>query len=163
MRKHIGPIALAAALAFGASGCYGSFTLTKKLHKWNGSLGNQWANEAVFLLIGAILPVYGITCFVDAVVLNSVEFWSGKNPMAQKVVTSGDKQAVMQFDEKSGTVKVSYYDKGAFVGQTLLQKTDKGLVALDADGSVAYSVGTDMNGVLSVADASGLVVAQSVQ
>jgi len=62
-----------------ATGCYGPFNLTRKLHHWNGTVtDNRWANEGIFL--GAvILPVYAISAIADAIVFNSVEFWTGKN------------------------------------------------------------------------------------
>jgi hypothetical protein len=59
------------------SSCIGSFRLTNKLKDWNGSIGNKWVNELVFLAMH-IVPVYEVSIFVDAVVLNSIEFWTGK-------------------------------------------------------------------------------------
>ncbi|HEY9122804.1 MAG TPA: DUF3332 family protein, partial [Bacteroidales bacterium] len=50
---------------------------------WNGSLGDKFVKEAVFLVLN-IIPVYGVCTFVDAIVLNLVEFWTGSNPMAIK-------------------------------------------------------------------------------
>jgi len=63
------------------TGCYGSFGLTKKVYQWNGTIGNKFVNEAVFLGLN-IIPVYGVATFIDGVFLNTVEFWTGKNPVA---------------------------------------------------------------------------------
>ena len=41
-------------------------------------------NELVFVCMH-IVPVYPIAIFADAVVLNSIEFWTGENPMAANV------------------------------------------------------------------------------
>ena len=65
------------------SGCYGSFELVKKVYAWNGSFESKFAKEAVFLGLN-IIPVYGIASFVDGLIFNSVEFWTGNNPMALK-------------------------------------------------------------------------------
>ena len=62
-------------------GCYGSFNLTRSVHDWNGQVGSDWGNEGVFLLL-VIIPVYGITLIADAIVFNSIEFWSGENPIS---------------------------------------------------------------------------------
>jgi hypothetical protein len=62
------------------SGCYGTFSLTKRLHHWNGSQGNQWAQEGLFLLI-VIVPIYGLCMLGDALIFNSIEFWGGDNPI----------------------------------------------------------------------------------
>lgn len=86
MRKRIIPAALAALLAssIGLSSCIGSFTLTSKVLNWNSQVGNKFVNEVVFFAFW-ILPVYEITALADMLVLNSIEFWSGNNPMSASV------------------------------------------------------------------------------
>ena len=61
--------------------CYGPFNLTKKLHKWNGSLGDKFVNELVFFGM-LVVPVYEATLFLDGVIFNSIEFWTGSNCLA---------------------------------------------------------------------------------
>lgn len=64
------------------SSCIGSFELTNKLLGWNkGVGGNKFVSELVFFAFW-VLPVYEISLLADVVVLNSVEFWSGSNPIA---------------------------------------------------------------------------------
>jgi hypothetical protein len=63
------------------SSCIGSFSLTGKVYKWNNNVGDKFVNELVFLVF-SIVPVYEIAVFIDAVVLNSVEFWTG-TPLAK--------------------------------------------------------------------------------
>lgn len=60
--------------------CYGSFNLTKKLYQWNGTVGDKFINTLVFYGL-IIVPVYEIASLADFVVFNTVEFWSGKNPV----------------------------------------------------------------------------------
>ena len=67
--------------AFLFSSCIGSFGLHSKLLNWNQGIGNKFVNELVFLAFN-IIPVYGICYLADALVINSIEFWSGSNPMA---------------------------------------------------------------------------------
>lgn len=64
-------------------GCYGGFTATKKLYTWNGSLGNKWLNSIVMVGM-AIIPVYSIAGLADILILNTVEFWTGSNPLAMQ-------------------------------------------------------------------------------
>ena len=47
--------------------CYGSFKLTRSLWDWNGTVGDKFVNELVFLAF-VIVPVYEVATFVDAVV-----------------------------------------------------------------------------------------------
>lgn len=65
------------------SSCYGTFALTRKVYIWNGSFENKFAKEAIFLGLN-IIPVYGAASFVDGILFNTIEFWSGKNPVALK-------------------------------------------------------------------------------
>ncbi|MFH0989640.1 MAG: DUF3332 family protein [bacterium] len=69
---------------------FGSFTLTKKVYKWNGSIGDKWINELVFLVFLAV-PVYEIAGTIDVLILHTIEFWSGKNPAtAENSIDTGD-------------------------------------------------------------------------
>ena len=72
-------VVLSGSLLF--SSCVGSFSLFNRLSSWNQSVGNKFVNELVFLAFN-IVPVYGVAYLADALVINSIEFWSGSNPMA---------------------------------------------------------------------------------
>ena len=86
--KRITSTLLIALMLTGAAvfpSCIGSFNLTNKLLTWNKSLGSKFANELVFFCFW-ILPVYEVCVIADVLVLNSIEFWSGSNPVASKKV-----------------------------------------------------------------------------
>ena len=89
MKKGIEFSALLLAATIMFSSCIGSFQLTQKVFKLNKSIGSKWVNELVFAAC-CILPVYEITLFVDAIVFNSIEFWSGKKVLAN----NGEKKIV---------------------------------------------------------------------
>lgn len=65
------------------SSCIGSFQLTNSVYDWNKTVGDKFVNELVFLA-AVIVPVYEVALLVDGLVLNSIEFWSGNNPMTMK-------------------------------------------------------------------------------
>lgn len=73
-------VALCATVCF--SSCIGSFKLTNKVLGWNESIGNKFVNELVFIAMH-IIPVYELTIVADAIIFNSIEFWSGSNVIAQ--------------------------------------------------------------------------------
>ncbi|MDE7403437.1 MAG: DUF3332 domain-containing protein [Muribaculaceae bacterium] len=81
-------ISVAALLLAGSSmlftSCIGSFGLTNKLMGWNKHIGSKFVNELVFLAFW-IVPVYEVTALADVLVINSIEFWSGTNPMTASV------------------------------------------------------------------------------
>lgn len=65
-----------------STGCLGSMAITKKVYKWNEhATGNKFLNNGVFWLL-CIVPVYEAVVFVDVVILNLIEFWTGSNPLA---------------------------------------------------------------------------------
>ena len=85
MNKRIISTLAIGALAFTAvapiQGCYGQFALTQKLYKWNGTLGDKWINSIIMDVL-CVVQVYTVVAIIDAVALNTAEFWSGKNPVA---------------------------------------------------------------------------------
>jgi hypothetical protein len=53
------------------------------LYSWNQTVGGKWVNELVFLVL-LVVPVYEISFFIDGIILNSIEFWTGSNPVSMK-------------------------------------------------------------------------------
>ncbi|MCI5707669.1 MAG: DUF3332 domain-containing protein [Odoribacter sp.] len=77
-------VALLVASVPSLTGCYGPFRLSTKLHNWNGQVSNKkFVNELVFLGF-CILPAYELCLLGDALIFNSIEFWSGNNPISMK-------------------------------------------------------------------------------
>lgn len=77
---------LALALALGLTsfqGCIGTFGLTGKVYNFNKGLGDKWIQEIGFLVL-IIVPIYEIAVIVDAIVFNSIQFWTGSNPVAMQ-------------------------------------------------------------------------------
>lgn len=95
---------LGAAFAAMSTGCYGKFALTRKLYEWNGSFGNKFVSSLI-MWIFLIIPVYGVCGFVDFVVLNLIEFWSGSNPMGSVEHEDGSKTRFVRLD--ANTVRVT--------------------------------------------------------
>ena len=82
MKNIILKFMVLAVLATSLQSCYGKFALTRKLYNVNGQVNNKFLRSGltwVFL----IAPVYGVVGLVDFVVFNTVEFWSGTNPVAE--------------------------------------------------------------------------------
>lgn len=86
--KHLKVSVLFMAAALLTTSCVGSFSLFNRVAKWNMRATNsKFLNEIIFLLIS---PAYVVCTTVDALVLNTIEFWTGNNPLAQKVGTTQD-------------------------------------------------------------------------
>jgi len=69
------------------SSCIGSFALFNKYEKWQC---NMTDNKFVNAIVGFILqPIVGSVCLIaDAVVINTIEFWSDENPIASNTIPS---------------------------------------------------------------------------
>ena len=98
-------ITLACSMTF--SSCIGSFALTNKVLSWNKQIGSKFVNELVFVAFW-ILPVYEISAIADVLVINTIEFWLGSNPVSAnstKVVDGKDARYLVQQDSKGYTIK----------------------------------------------------------
>lgn len=80
MKKIFLTAALAALLCSSMTSCMGKFALTKNVYSWNQQVSNKFINELVFFAFW-LVPVYEVCGLADLLVLNSIEFWSGDNPM----------------------------------------------------------------------------------
>lgn len=149
---------LIAALLITAFGCYGSFQLVNKVYKFNGTLGSKWVNELGFLVM-VIVPVYGVATFVDAVILNTIEFWTGNNPMAStngsQTISLPEGSVALNGPEKTCTLRQTIDGK-----ETIIQLTTKDGVttAVDQTGNVLARSTRTADGGVTVYDANGHVV-----
>lgn len=120
MKKRLIPVVLLAAVSTPLfTSCIGSFALTNKLLSWNKNIGGKIVNELVFVGFW-ILPVYEVAALADVLVINSIEFWSGSNPMAcgKKIIDGQDGRYLVECDGK---------------GYTITSEIDGSVVRLDFD------------------------------
>ncbi len=123
--KHLSVSVCIMAGTLLASSCVGSFAMFNKLAMWNKNATNsKFLNEIIFLVI---TPAYGFAATADALVLNTIEFWTGNNPMAMKVGTT---KQVMGNDGKyyAVTTNKNGYDiktpKGDMISFVYDKRTD---------------------------------------
>lgn len=74
--------------------CVGTFGLTRSVHGFVTSFGNKWINWLVFLVF-VIVPVYGLAILVDAVVLNSIQFWTGRAAVRADFDENGESRSTL--------------------------------------------------------------------
>lgn len=107
MKKHYLSVAVVIALigSMMSTSCIGSFSMTNHLLAWNKQVGNKFVNELVFFAFW-ILPAYEISILADVLVLNSIEFWSGNNPMAcgKSYIEGNDGRYLVECDGKGYTI-----------------------------------------------------------
>lgn len=158
MKKRIIPVcAIALASAFMFSSCIGNFALTRKVLDWNQQVGNKFVNELVFFGFW-ILPVYEITTLADLVIINSVEFWSGSNPIAQgqKVVEGETGNYLVAWDESGYTI--TNQEDNSQVRLKFNQENNSWAVETE-EGDITFLTYVDDNHVkMPTADGSSTVV-----
>lgn len=96
-------LSLAASLTL--SSCLGSFALSNKVLNWNRQVGDKFVNELVFVALW-ILPVYELSFLADMTVINSIEFWSGVNPVVaeKKIIDGKDARYLVASDSNGYTI-----------------------------------------------------------
>jgi hypothetical protein len=126
-----------------SAGCFGKFQLTRKVYDINKSVEDKYLRSAVTWLL-VIIPVYGLAGFLDFILFNVIEFWSGENPIVSgpqtRVYAKGDDRAVMTIDreDKATVATVARYRAGSLVSTLRIRDDGAGSVTADLveDGSV---------------------------
>lgn len=168
MRKRffsVAAIALAGILLF--SSCIGSFNLSKKVLAWNQTIDSKFVNELVFVALW-IVPVYEVCMLADILVINSIEFWSGENPVEAGIVkkvqgengiyTVETLENGYKIQNEEGQQMNLVYDKATNTWSAVANGETTKLVKLEGDGkAIVYlpngqekSVDISNNGVLDL-------------
>ncbi len=131
--------------------CFGSFPVTRKVFRWNSGVhGDKWIRWLVFLVI-SIIPVYAGAAVFDMVFSNSVEFWTGSNPMAlapgttKHVEGPNGERAVMTLREDRA-IDVRVTAPGVPDQHFVLVREADAIAAYDAHGFLIARVGDGPDG-----------------
>jgi hypothetical protein len=148
---------LAGGAAATLTGCYGSFNLTGLVYDWNGSFSSKWVRWLVFLGL-VILPVYGVLLVVDALILNTIEFWTGENPVTKATLEDGS-TVVAEATEAPDLTRIRHEKDGHTVVTLYLRRASENeLVLLDSKRRVLRVARRSPEGV-ELLDARGRRVA----
>lgn len=149
-------LAAALALTVFQGGCFGSFKLTQAIWKFNKGISHdKWIQWVLFLPL-AIFQVYSIGALADVLVLNSIEFWSGRNPVTadgspwEKEVLLADGTTAHMIAEDADTLRITH------AGEVIrLRKEAGSLLTLDEEGNVLSTVREADGGAIERVDAEG--------
>jgi hypothetical protein len=154
-------VLLVAAMCATSFSCYGSFNLVKKVYHFNGTVGGKWVNELVFLVMN-IVPVYGVAAFVDVVIINSIEFWTGNNPVtaenALPTNLKGDDGSTITFNstDKVMEIKRMIPGKGEVIYRVARENGQS--VVKDKDNNILARCIAGDDGGMTLLDAKGKVL-----
>jgi len=149
MKFRLCTLAISMFLLFSMStGCIGNFGLTGKVRKFNlEQTQHRWGREALFVVL-YVIPVYPFSGFLDLIVFNSIEFWTGKNPIdgsasvtpvAIDEWTTEDGTQVAMRGLPDDSIDVNVIGPDGEKRYFNLTRTDEGVTARDAAGNVIIS------------------------
>jgi len=149
LRKGLSVALVALFLPTATTACFGGFNLTRKVYGFNRSISSdKWIRWLAFLVL-VIVPIYGIAQIVDVLIANSIEFWSGKNPVADagttRVVSGPNGETLTMTLREDGAIDVVVLHADGRLNHLLMVKTDDAIEARDADGTLLARVG-DVDG-----------------
>lgn len=150
MKKRFFPVALAITLSGSVlfTSCIGSFSLFNKLLAWNQTIDNKFVNELVFFALW-VVPAYEVAMLADVLVLNSIEFWSGSNPVEAGIInkvqgengiyTVETLENGYHIQNEDGNAMDLIYDKATNTWNAVANGTETKLVKLvDEQSAIVY-------------------------
>ena len=81
MRKLFTTLAAVATLSF--AGCLGPDNAYNSLKNWNAEVTESDAVAEIIYIAMNIIPVYGIVLLGDIVIFNTIDYWTGDNPIGE--------------------------------------------------------------------------------
>lgn len=160
MKRNFKFFAVAAMLSGSMlfSSCIGSFGLFNKVLSWNKSIGDKWVNELVFLACN-IVPVYSVTFFIDTVILNSIEFWTGSNPVADvKVQKIDGKDGIYTVETNKEGHKITKEETGETVSFNFNEAEKSWSVEANGEEATLMKVVDEQEVVMFLPDGSEMQV-----
>lgn len=170
MRKIIASAVLAGFMTI-STACYGPFNLTRNVYHWNsgvkgsGEVNDKWMKEFVFFGM-IVVPVYMFSTLLDAFIFNSIQFWSGDNPVKVsqdedgriREVQLGKITASVTWAEDRKSAQVTYAREGQIVKQVTIERDGDQLRLRDQKSEMVIMSETANDGSLGFLDHAGRTV-----
>ena len=163
LRKAVA-IAMIVSFASATSGCFGPFNLTRNVYHWNseikgsGEVNDKWMKEFVFFGM-IIIPVYMFSALLDAFIFNSIQFWTGDNPVKAegqndsiREVRIGEKRIAVSWAKNRQSAKVTYSQDGAVIMTATIIQDNRGVRLIDPDGRTLYAAERSHDGSVAFVD-----------
>ena len=164
MRTALTAIVLVCFLTV-TSACYGPFNLTRNIYHWNsevrgsGEVSEKWMKEIVFFGM-IIIPVYMLSALADAFIFNSMQFWTGNNPIKLtrgpdgliQEVQLGDQNINVFWAKDRRSAELTYQQQGQTVKTALIVEDGNGYRLIEAGGESLYVTEQASDGGVNIVD-----------
>ena len=147
--------------------CFGKFELTRKIYKFNEGISSDRFVRTLMMWVLWLIPVYEIGGFLDLLIFNLIELFSGSNPLAMLndhtvMVANGTNKALIS--RADNQIKIDFYEHDTFTGSTRVTMDEKGVVrAAGKLGSEGDFNAIYQNGALTINDKNGTETLSSSQ
>ncbi len=170
LRKRIVAAIVVGSFLTVTTACYGPFNLTRNVYQWNSNIkgssevNEKWMKELVFFGM-IIIPVYMFSALLDAFIFNSIQFWSGNNPVkaneaggdgATRVVRLGGLTVTMAENDRGTTV--TYERNGIVERRAIIETNATGYRLIDDTGALLAEAEMGQNGSVTLLDQDCQVV-----
>lgn len=141
---------LAVALAGSSSGCFGSFAATRALYDFNEGASGDGIVRSLVMVALLIIPAYELFALGDILIFNTLEFWTGDNPIAMgerggdavaKLETAVDERGALTLKQGGVEYVLAPIGDGRYVVRR--GERELGLLELGEDGALMLF---DVNG-----------------
>ena len=172
LRKRIVAAMVVGSFLTVTTACYGPFNLTRNVYHWNSNIkgssevNEKWMKEFVFFGM-VIIPVYMFSALLDAFIFNSIQFWSGSNPVkatdaggdgATRVVQLGGVTVTMVESDRGTTV--TYERNGIVERRATIETNATGYRLIDETGALLAEAEKGQDGSVTLLDRDCQVVRQ---
>lgn len=134
--------AISCSLLF--TSCIGPFALSSKLLAWNQTVSDKFVNAILFVVLS---PAYAVTLTGDLLLFNTIEFWTGDNPIEAGVVkkVQGDNGVYTvetlengyKVEDEAGQISQFVYDKESNTWSLVANEKTTKLITISDDNKSA--------------------------
>jgi len=145
--------------------CFGPFNLTRNVYHWNSGIkgssevNEKWMKEIVFFGM-IVIPVYMFSALLDAFIFNSIQFWTGDNPVKVtqepdghiREVQLGDLTISVLWTEDRRSAALTYRQQGRTIKTALIVEDGNGYRLVAEGGQSLYLTEQAVDGGVNIVD-----------
>lgn len=164
VQKTIAIVVMASFISV-TNACYGPFNMTRNVYHWNsgikgsGEVSDKWMKEFVFFGM-LIIPVYMFSALLDAFVFNSIQFWTGDNPIKVteshdghiREVQIGEVTITVLWAEDYRSADLTYRQQRQLITTAKIIEDDQGFRLVDREDRLRYIVERSHDGGVNLVD-----------
>ena len=152
LKRSLAMALVGASLMTATAGCIGRMAMSGKVLEWNLRVAEEkWPRELVFFLL-YVIPVYPFTGALDLLIFNSIEFWTGTNPIngEPRLAKASDRHEEVAEDgsrtvsvvREDGSLDMTLTGKDGATQFVNLTRESEGIIVRDAEGTQVGHVDT---------------------